>query len=500
MSGTRSARETDIVDVAIIGDGPAGAAAAGLLASWSRSVVLLSRTSSRRALAESLPPSCTKLFDQLGIRSLVDGVGFIRSTGNTVQWAGGPKSVEQFDSGTLGYQVARDAFDAVLIGSARSAGANILLDATAVGVTREANGPWRVTYRCDGVTDTVSARWVFDCSGRSGVVARHGWRRMEPAARTIAVVGIWERQAPWPVDDDTHTLVESYDEGWAWSVPVSSSRRYVTVMLDPSITSIPGRASLAEAYCAELARTKMLSALVDGATLVEAPWGCDASPYAADREHDDGVLLVGDAGSFVDPLSSFGIKKALASAWLASVAVNTALADPSMSGPALELFARRERAMYDHLQRQSAALSRDAAGVHASDYWSSRGEVPAMQGESDLDIASLRSDSRIVDAFEELKRRESVQLRPSDSMRVIDRPIVRGNRIVLEPHLSGPQLSDPVRYCRSIDLVLITRLAGRHDQVPDLFDAYNRVAAPAPLPDFLGALSTLIGLGMLSLA
>jgi len=156
--------------------------------------------------------------------------------------------------------------------------------------------------------------------------------------------------------------------------------------------------------------------------------------------------------------------------------------------------------MYDHLQQQSAALSRDAAGAHVSDYWANRGDVPAMQGESDLDVAALRSDPRIIAAFEELRRRESIQLRTSEQMVVVDRPIVRGNRIVLEPHLSGPQLADPVRYCRSIDLVLMTRLAGRHDQVPDLFDAYNRVAPPAPLPDFLGALSTLIGLGMLSFA
>ena len=463
-------------------------------------MVVLGRAPTRRPLAESLPPSCIKLFDQLGVRSAVDAGGFIRSTGNTVRWAGGPTSVEPFDSGALGYQVPRDAFDAVLIGAASAAGADVRHDSTVSSVVHEPGGHWRVTYRGDSGDNVVRARWVFDCSGRSGVVARHGWRRMEPAARTTAVVAVWERQGPWPVDDDTHTLVESYDEGWAWSVPVSSARRFVTVMLDPSITSIPGRASLAAAYRAELSRTTMLRGLVEGAELVEAPWGCDASPYAADRVYDDGVLLVGDAGSFVDPLSSFGIKKALASAWLASVAVHTAMADASMSGPALELFARRERAMYDHLQQQSAALSRDAAGVHASDYWANRGDVPAMQGESDLDIDSLRSDPRIITAFEELKRRESIQLQVSEVMVIVDRPIVRGNRIVLEAHLSGPQLSHPVRYCRSIDLVLLTRLASRHDQVPDLFDAYNRVAPPAPLPDFLGALSTLIGLGMLSLA
>jgi flavin-dependent dehydrogenase len=499
-SAANSPREADVVDVVIIGDGPAGAAAARLLALWSRTVVMLGRATARRPLAESLPPSCTKLFDQLGIRSAIDAAGFIRATGNTVQWAAGPKSMEPFETNALGYQVARDAFDAVLITAARAAGADVRSDATVSNVQQDTAGHWCVTYRGGSGDDAVHARWVLDCSGRSGVVARRGWRRMEPAARTIAVVGVWERNEPWPVDDDTHTLVESYDDGWAWSVPVSHTRRYVTVMLDPSITAIPGRASLAESYRREIARTTMLRALVDGATLTEAPWGCDASPYSAERTSDDRVLLVGDAASFVDPLSSFGIKKALASAWLASVAVHTALADERMLEPALELFARRERSMYDHLQRQSAALSRDAAGAHASDYWASRGESVTMQGESDLDVMTLRADPRIVGAFEELKRRQSVQLRPADSMVVVDRPIVRGNRIVLERHLSGPQFADPVRYCRSVDLVLMTQLAPRHDQVPDLFDAYNRVAPPAPLPDFLGALSTLVGLGMLSLA
>jgi hypothetical protein len=50
---------------------------------------------------------------------------------------------------------------------------------------------------------------------------------------------------------------------------------------------------------------------------------------------------------------------------------------------------------------------------------------------------------------------------------------------------------------RNVDLVRLSELAPSHTQVPDLFDAYNRVASPAPLPDFLGALSMLIGKGFL---
>src|SRR5690348_17559434 len=84
----------EIADVAIIGGGPAGAAAGRLLSLWGRRVVLLARGQRPRPLGESLPPSCTKLFDLLGIRSAVDNAGFVRATGNTVQWAAKPRAIE----------------------------------------------------------------------------------------------------------------------------------------------------------------------------------------------------------------------------------------------------------------------------------------------------------------------------------------------------------------------------------------------------------------------
>jgi hypothetical protein len=85
-------------------------------------------------------------------------------------------------------------------------------------------------------------------------------------------------------------------------------------------------------------------------------------------------------------------------------------------------------------------------------------------------------------------------------LRFVNRPVVRGHRIALEEHLSAPAAPDGVRYCRNVDLVVLARLAPRFEQVPDLYEAYNRAAPPAPLPDFLGALSTLVGFGMLTLA
>ena len=485
-------------DVVVIGGGPAGAAAARLLAQWDRTVVAIGRAPSRRAIAESLPPSCTKLLDALGVRAAVDAAGFVRATGNTVQWGRATGRRSEPFSGGDGYQVDRTRFDALLGDAAQAAGAHIIRGAT-VRSARRHDDAWLVDYDADRGPASCRARWVLDCSGRAGVVARGGYRRAEQAARTTAVVGVWESDA-WPNEDfATHTLVESYDDGWAWSVPVSPTRRYVTVMLDPRQSDVPSRDALDRAYRAELGRTELIADLVRGATLVESSWGCDASPYRSHRVSDDGLLLVGDAASFIDPLSSFGVKKAMASAWLGAIVANTALSDTELAGAARDLFERREQTMYAELQRQSAALAREATATHDSAFWHARTEdIPGTDVE--LDAAVLRGDHRVRDAFEELKRRPAMHLRAGDTLRVVEQAVVRGNRVVLEQHLASTAIPQGVRYCRNVDLLTITRLAPHHQQVPDLYDAYARTASVVPLPDFLGALSALIGLEMLTFA
>ena len=95
------------------------------------------------------------------------------------------------------------------------------------------------------------------------------------------------------------------------------------------------------------------------AALQGEPWARDASPYSAHHVGELGVLLVGDAASFIDPLSSFGVKKALASAWLAAVAAHTSLLDSERQAVARDFFSNWERGIYaTHLRR-----SRDFAEV-----------------------------------------------------------------------------------------------------------------------------------------
>ena len=512
-SGHNDAVASATVDAVVIGGGPAGAAAARLLASWGHSVRLLTRAVERsHSLGESLPPSCRKLFDLLGVTAAIDGAGFLASTGNTVWWAEGEVRTAAFADGATGLQVVRHDLDALLLRLAADAGADVLDGALvrAVRLAPDHGQPGPASTTVEYVTEgqrrqavVVEASFVLDCSGRAGVVARRGFRIPDAGQTTLALTAIWTQPDGWDVDDPSHTLVETYGDGWAWSVPVTGTRRYVTVMVDPQVTDSGSARALGARYEREIGKTAALRRLLDGATRDTPAWGCDASLYHAQTCGGPGVLLVGDAASFIDPLSSYGVKKALASAWLASVVVHTSLTNPALAGVALDLFNAREREMHAASVRQSTQFFADAAARHLHPFWTGRaisGDIGEPAADTDVDVNQLRRDPAVLSAFETLRQAPDIRLRRGDQLRIEGRPAVTTREVVLQDRLvlpDWPPGGRGLRYLRDVDLVRLVELAPRHRQVPDLFEAYIRRCPPVSLPDFLGALSVLLAKGAL---
>ncbi len=464
-------------DVLIVGGGPAGSAAARLLALWGHAVRLVTAPPSDAAsmLAESIPPSCGKLFDALGVRADVDGQGFVRSTGNTVWWGNEDGRIESFAAGERGWQVTRAELGRVLLDCARHAGVRVQHARISAGEVSAAQEPI-----------------ALDCSGRSGVVARaRGWRVYEPALKTVALVGRWRRDDGWPIPDQTHTIIESYPGGWVWSVPTLGGSRYIAAMVDPRASDLSDAAPR-EIYQAEIVKAWGFSTLVAGARLEEGPRGWDASMYSSTRFADDRTLLVGDAGSFIDPLSSAGVKKALASGWLAAVAAHTAIARPAMRHIAFEFFDARERDMYRHLRELTRRFLADGAAGHAGQFWSDR------IGLSD-DGQTLDDDHvGVVNEFERLRSSPALTVRRGDDVRVEPRPAVSGCEIVLEDRLVRDDCPQGCRYSHDVDLVELIRMAPEFKDPGELFEAYIQRAAAVSLPEFLAALSTALARGWLT--
>jgi flavin-dependent dehydrogenase len=480
-------------EVAVLGGGPAGAAAARLLAGWGRDVVLLTRPAPGPPLAESLTPSCGRLLERIGVLDAMNGADFIRSSGHSVRWGPGDARVELFADGALGWQVARDALDRLFLRRAKDAGALVHRHANVRAVSERANGTLRIAFEERGRIREVGARWIIDCTGRAGLMSRSGSGRVASGPRTLAIVGTWERRPRWEVADQSHTVVESYDGGWAWSVPLTRTRRQVTVMLDPSRTGVARGSRLRLTYREELARTSTIRAMCESARFLGSPWARDASSYECEAPAAGRVLLAGDAASFVDPLSSFGVKKALASGWLAAVVVRSVLDDASLEGPALELFTSRERSMVAGLRRELDALAREAKGAHPRGFWDDRTGLGSAADSADPDVAALRLDADVRAAFDAIRERPSLGVVPGPRVRREARPLVSHERVTLAEHLVAPAFPEGIRFVRNVNLPLLADLAVRHDQVPALIAAYGETAPPAPLPDMLGALAVLVG-------
>jgi flavin-dependent dehydrogenase len=482
--------------VVIIGGGPAGAVAGQLLAEWGHQTIILEQRpegtrrlqpSESRGLAESVPPSARKLFHQIGILHHVEAAGFYRSSGNTVWWGGDDSRVESFAGGRQGWQVFRPAFDAWLLQLASQRGAAVRTGTHVRNVDVSGATPGaHLDVERDGVRETLSCDWVLDCSGRTGVLAR---RVRRAGVRTFSVVGAWRTPVGWGVPDVTHTLVEAFDRGWAWSIPRSDTERQVGIMLDGRSPRREGGRALIEAYRAELDRTRHVSRHVQHAVL-ESVWACDASTYSSAECAGLRHVLVGDAASFVDPLSSFGVKKAVGSAWMAAVVVNTILRHPERREAANELFAAWEREVSATHAAQTREFARAAAAHYDHPFWTTRACLAL--GASEETASHDASDADLQSALREIQSSDEIDFDLDARVTYERRPVIRDREVVLEDAFPSG-----IRFRDNVDLVTLARLACHHRQVPDLFDAYCRTTAPVPLPSVLGGLSLLLAKGYL---
>jgi flavin-dependent dehydrogenase len=458
--------------VVVLGSGPAGAAAARLLAAWNHRVQLVSKPANGGGLAVSLPPRCQKLFDAVGMTSAIDRASFIRSNGNTVWWGSDAPRVEMFQAGALGWQVDLQRLSDVMLAHA----------ADSHMVTRS-ESQFRGTHPDD---DTP---FVLDCTGRAGVIAKQkGVREYDDGPRTVALVGAWHTGRAWQVPDDSHTIIESYGDGWMWSVPVTPGVRHVSAMVDPQRSDLARGVSSREVYRAEIAKTRQFARLLADATLTGGPWGHDASTYRSREYAGAGWLLVGDAGSFIDPLSSAGVQKALASAWLAAVVANTCLLKPSLQSYALAFFSARER----EIERRYTAATRhfltEAAREHRQPFWAERHIETAAPAEE---------AERVRAAYERVRSQDPFKARTADHVTIGPRPYVTGHEIMLGPHVVTGDDDGGVRYLYNIDVPALLELAPAPRGVPELFEAYVGRRGKTDLHDFLLALSTAVARGWL---
>jgi flavin-dependent dehydrogenase len=465
-------------DVLVIGAGPAGCTIARLLRSWGYAVHMLDGPRPRHTVAESLPPSIHNVLEAVGIRREVEAAKFYAATGNTSWWGLPEPRVENYPGPLTGFHVERGKFDQLLLELARREGVEISRNSRAPVADLSA-----AVVQHDG--GSTEARFIVDATGRAGLLARQLRRFWDERYRTIGLCGTFRAgTAEWDVDPH-HMLIEAFESGWAWSVPLAPDRRHVCFMVDPAAA----RSGVEAAYDLALRQTDQFQRLFGTCELEGPAWGRDASLYHSERYAGPHWILIGDAGSFVDPLSSFGLKKALRSAWMGAAVVNTCLTKPAMADTAIEFFNQQEQQIYANHARLAAREFTEAAGVFSDPFWVQRTHAPE---------APLYDAAELAAAYEEVRRSERVRFRLRGDIESRETPTLRGREIVTVPRQVLPSL-EQVEYVHGVDIVTLARMAPEFPGVGELYEAYIRRQGYVALPNFLSVLSLLVARGVIEI-
>lgn len=305
-------------DAIIIGGGPAGATAALLLAREGFRTIVFERTTFPRFhIGESLLPRHFSLLKELGLLEQVQRLPHVPKFG--VAFAMGDNSAfAQFPfklSLLPGYEalnLERAPFDAMLLNSARDAGATVMENTTVKRILRLADGD--VAIEADG--REISARWLLDASGQGTVVARHLGTRIasiDPHLQKVAYFSQFENVDRPQGIEGGYPLIVMCEEGWFWLIPLDQTRTSVGLVLDPKIArslDVPANQVLKWAIerCPAV-KERMKTARGGETNIVTADFSYRCRPYAG-----PGHFLVGDAAAFMDPIFSTGVCMAMMSA------------------------------------------------------------------------------------------------------------------------------------------------------------------------------------------
>lgn len=369
--------------IVVIGGGPAGACASALLARMGLDVILLERERFPRAhVGESLLPGSIPILESLGVMDEVRGAGFTVKPGATMVW--GTESEpwswrfsETHASNPHSYQVWRPEFDSILLNNARRSGVDAREGWQVTQVMFDVDGV-ASAVRCrpvDGSSDEIelSARFVVDASGQSGVLARQlALREWDGFFRNLAVFGYYvggERLSP---PDEGNILIESQADGWLWHIPLRDGWASVGAVVDAEtgqrgIRDLGARNFLGR----QIAAAPYLASMLEYAEMTTGPEVVRDWSYRCKRLSGPGYILVGDAGCFVDPLFSSGVHLALTYAALAAAVVVSALEDPAIAGPAGKMFEKMYYREYGHF-RELARLFYSSNRTADSYFWEAR--------------------------------------------------------------------------------------------------------------------------------
>jgi geranylgeranyl reductase family protein len=326
-------------DVIVVGAGPAGSIAATVLARGGLDVLLVDRESFPRdkACGDVIAARCFVLISELGLSACTDPEEFYPIDRFIIY---GPKGTgTQIDLAP--YQeastrvVRRYRFDEMLRLHAMQCGAGFR-QLNVQGLIFEQDQVVGIKAGSARQKIEIHSRIVIAADGSTSTVAR-ALKQSRPSDKNLAV-GL--RGYVRSVSDLDHSIelsfLKEFHPGYAWFLPVG--KRLANVGIGMRVDHYKNnRMSLSKALAIYLQRpeisARVASYKVEGLKSWQLPMFSNNQ-----RRLFDGVILVGDAGGFVNPLTGDGIYQAMVTARYAAEACIDAIRKSNLTAGGLSLY------------------------------------------------------------------------------------------------------------------------------------------------------------------
>ena len=345
----------------IIGGGPAGASAAAVLAEQGHQVLVLEREKfPRYHIGESLLPFTFYPLKRLGLIDRLRESAFVKKFSAQFVSASGKASqpfyfFNRYDQEVAQtWQVLRSELDLMLLENARQKGADVREETTVKELVKAEGRVVGVRVQSrDGALQEFRAPITLDCSGREAFSAvRHQWRVADPKLHKVAVwtyyLGAKRDQG---IDAGATTIAYIPDKGWFWYIPLHNDLVSVGVVAEGSYLSRDGVKIPQQMFEREIERNLWIKEHLACGRQTGPCYITGEYSFHARHCGQAGLLLVGDAYCFLDPVFSSGVMLALKSGVMAGDAVHEAILAGDFSPARFEGYARTLREGIENMRK-----------------------------------------------------------------------------------------------------------------------------------------------------
>lgn len=412
-------------DALVVGGGPAGTTAAGILARLGHKVALFERERfPRHRIGESLLPATTMgILSKLGARELIEKQGFPRKYGGTFLWGSErePWTFNFYRTSDIdraegdhpeylhSFQVERQVYDELLLNHVKTLGVEVHEEALFESLDAIDAPIKTATVTIKGEARTFRAPFVVDAGGRNSKLRPlFGERHYDPFFMNVAIYSYFEGGKRLKGERWGNILAVAFPHGWFWYIPLSETLTSVGVVMTR------------ERYnqLKDLGEERIFHQMVDEAPMVkeflQSATRSTRAPYDRFRVEIDysyihsqfthaGTFLCGDAACFIDPVFSSGVHLASYSGYLAANAIHDVLVGQRSYKEATTDYEQRYRREYMIFYRFLTAFYQ----MHTnrdSYFWEARKVLGTERG-SDLDafISIVSGQGSAADLFDSLE-------------------------------------------------------------------------------------------------